>query len=67
MILSAARLPVCLEQRQLIQGLCGSLPAHCTTAEVRHSSEKELKIKDEEAKGTAATSLGEIIPVPKRY
>lgn len=46
--------PVCLEQRQLIQQLCGSFQTHCTE-KVQCSSERELKIKDEEANGTAVT------------
>lgn len=58
--------PVCLEQEQLIQWLHDSFPINYTE-KVWHSSERELEIKVEEANGTSAVSLDEIIPVPKTY
>lgn len=58
MILSAPRLPGVLGAKT-IQWLYGLLPA-CCTEKVKHSSERELEIKNEEANGTGATSLDEL-------
>lgn len=48
MILSAAGLPGVLGAKEINSEAHGLLPAHCTE-EVQHGSERELKIKDEEA------------------